>query len=239
MLFFDGSACKIGLMRLLLVEDNPRLSEYVGKGLRDSGLECDAALTAAEAFAAFTTQSYDLVILDLGLPDRDGFTLLADFRKANRNVPVIILTARDSLEDRVKGLDGGADDYLIKPFAIEELAARIRALLRRPGQSLGTMLKAGNVSFNAESREAFIDSRAIRMTRRESDLLEQLIRCTGQVLPKEKIESRLYSYGETGSANSIEVLVHRLRKKLEAAGADVQVHTLRGIGYLLSEPAAA
>lgn len=223
-------------MRLLLVEDNARLSDYVSTGLKDAGLETDPALTAEEALSAFSTQPYDLIILDLGLPDRDGFELLADFRKVNKNIPVIILTARDSLGDRVKGLDGGADDYLIKPFAIEELVARIRALLRRPGQSLGALLQTGNLAYNTETREASIGIEGIHLSRRELDLLEQLMRSTGQVVPKDRIESRLYSYGEIGSANSIEVLVHRLRKKLENAGADIQIHTLRGIGYLLSEP---
>lgn len=223
-------------MRLLLVEDNLRLSEYVSKGLKEAGLESDSAMTAEEALGAFSAQDYDLVILDLGLPDRDGLELLADLRRVNRNVPVIILTARDSLGDRVKGLDGGADDYMVKPFAIEELSARIRALLRRPGQSLGTLLQTGNLAYNVESREVAVGAEVLRMTRRELDLLEQLMRNPGQVVPKDRIESRLYSYGETGSANSIEVLVHRLRKKLEVAGADIQIHTLRGIGYLLSEP---
>ncbi len=225
-------------MRLLLVEDNPRLAEVVQSGLREAGLEADNAFTAEEALSAFSAQSYDLVILDLGLPDRDGLSLLGDLRAANKNVPVIIMTARDGLNDRIKGLDGGADDYLVKPFAIEELAARIRALLRRPGQSLGSILNAGNLSYHAENREVTVDGQSIRLSRRELDLLEQLMRGIGQVLPKERIESRLYSYGETGSANSIEVLVHRLRKKLETAGANIEIHTLRGIGYLLAEPSS-
>lgn len=223
-------------MRLLVVEDNARLAMHVTEGLRTAGLESDHAANADEAISAFQTQVYDLVVLDLGLPGRDGLELLADIRRVNRNVPVIIMTARDGLDDRIKGLDGGADDYLVKPFAIEELAARIRALLRRPGQSLGTALAVGNVGFNAESRDASVGGRTIRLSRRETDLLEQLMRSVGQVVPKERIESRLYSYGETGSANSIEVLVHRLRKKIHGAGADVEIHTLRGIGYMLSEP---
>ena len=224
-------------MRVLLVEDHARLADYIGKGLKAFGLSADHAGAAEEALAAFSAQTYDLVILDLGLPDRDGLSLMRDMRAANRNVPIMILTARDSLEDRIKGLDGGADDYLVKPFAIEELAARIRALLRRPGQSLGTILNAGNVTFNADNRDVAVGDTLLRLTRKETDLLEQLLRNAGQVLPKEKIEARLYSYGEAGSANSVEVLMHRLRKKLETAGANVDIHTLRGIGYLLSERA--
>ena len=185
--------------------------------------------------AVLKSQTYDLVILDLGLPDRDGLLLLKDIRELNKHIPVLILTARDALEDRLKGLDGGADDYLLKPFAIEELAARIRALLRRPGQSLGTILETGNVALNTETRTATVAGRPLRLTRRELDLLEQLLRGAGQAVSKERIEERLYSYSDEGSQNSIEVLAHRLRQKLEINGASVQIHTLRGVGYLLDE----
>lgn len=139
------------------------------------------------------------------------------------------------MEDRVKGLDGGADDYLVKPFAIEELTARIRALLRRPGQSLGTILEIGNIAFNTQTRTVVIEGHSLRLTKRELDLLEQLMRGSGQVISRAQIEEHLYSYGDAGSANSIEVLVHRLRHKLEENGAHVKIHTLRGIGYLLDD----
>lgn len=226
-------------MRLLLVEDNQRLASHVAAGLKSAGFAADPVGSADEAVSALAAQPYDAVLLDLGLPDRDGLDLLKDIRAMNAHIPVLVLTARDSLQDRIGGLDGGADDYLVKPFAIEELAARVRALLRRPGQSLGTLLEAGNVRYHTENREVAVAGAVQKLTKRELDLLEQLLRVSGQVLPKEKIESRLYSYGETGSANSIEVLVHRLRKKLERAGADVEVHTLRGVGYLLSEKKTA
>jgi two-component system OmpR family response regulator len=222
-------------MRLLLVEDNIRLALFVQEGLNKSGFKADPVHTAEDGLAVLKSQNYDLVILDLGLPDRDGLALLKDIRGINKNIPVLILTARDALEDRLKGLDGGADDYLLKPFAIEELAARIRALLRRPGQSLGTILETGNVKLNTETRTGAVADRPLRLSRRELDLLEQLLRGAGQVISKERIEERLYSYSDEGSANSIEVLVHRLRQKLEKNGARVQIHTLRGIGYLLDE----
>jgi DNA-binding response OmpR family regulator len=220
-------------MRLLLIEDNVRLAAFVQEGLNKSGLKTDPVHTAQDGMAVLKSQNYDLVILDLGLPDQDGLLLLKDIRDINKNIPVLILTARDALEDRLKGLDGGADDYLLKPFAIEELAARIRALLRRPGQSLGTILETGNVALDTESRTGTIDGRPIRLTRRELDLLEQLLRGAGQVVSKDRIEERLYSYSDEGSANSIEVLVHRLRQKLTRSGANVHIHTLRGIGYML------
>lgn len=225
-------------MRLLLVEDNRRLSGFVSEGLKQAGFETDQVYEAEEALASLDVQTYDLVVLDLGLPDLDGLHVLKKLRERNPNLPVLVLTARDSLEDRVKGLNAGADDYVLKPFEMEELLARIRALLRRPGQSLGNILRTGNVEFDTHSRETRIEGRAVRLTRRETDLLEQLLRCAGQVLAKELIESRLYSYGETGSANSIEVLLHRLRKKLEDGGANTVIHTLRGIGYLIAEQGA-
>lgn len=222
-------------MRLLLIEDNIRLATFVQEGLDKSGLKTDPVHTAQDGVALIKSEGYDLVILDLGLPDKDGLLLLKDIRSVNKNIPILILTARDALEDRIKGLDGGADDYLLKPFAIEELAARIRALLRRPGQSLGTILETGNVALNTETWTVTVGSRPVRLTRRELDLLEQLLRGTGQVVSKDRIEKRLYSYSDEGSANSIEVLVHRLRHKLERNGASVHIHTLRGIGYLLDE----
>ena len=222
-------------MRLLFIEDNERLAKFACVGLAESGLAADAVHTAEDALAAFRAQKYDLVLLDLGLPDRDGLLLLNDIRTLNKHTPVLILTAREALEDRLKGLNGGADDYLLKPFAIEELVARVRALLRRPGQSLGTILSAGNLALNSETRTATVAGDAIRLTKRELDLLEQLLRVVGNAVTKESIESRLYSYGETGSANSVEALVHRLREKLGDARASIKIHTLRGIGYLLTE----
>lgn len=222
-------------MRLLLVEDNVRLATFIQEGLNKAGLTTDPVHTAEDGLAVMGAQNYDLLILDLGLPDRDGLTLLREIRDVNRNIPILILTARDSLEDRLRGLDGGADDYLLKPFAIEELAARIRALLRRPGQSLGTTLEAGNVTLDTQTRTATIGDKPLRLTRRETDLLEQLLRSAGQVVSKERMEERLYSYSDQGSANSIEVLVYRLRQKLEESTASVEIHTLRGIGYMLAD----
>jgi two-component system OmpR family response regulator len=222
-------------MRLLLVEDNVRLATFVQEGLGKAGLATDPVHTAGDAAAVLKSQHYDLVILDLGLPDKDGLAFMKELRATRKNVPILILTARDALEDRLKGLDGGADDYMLKPFAIEELAARIRALLRRPGQSLGTILEAGNVALNTETRTATIEGKVLALTRRELDLLEQLLRGAGQVVSKERIEESLYSYSDEGSANSIEVLLHRLRRKLEKNNAGVLIHTLRGIGYMLAE----
>ncbi|MEZ0223391.1 MAG: response regulator transcription factor [Alphaproteobacteria bacterium] len=225
-------------MRLLLIEDNLRLAKFVQKGIAQRGLESDAAHTAKDGIAAFRALDYDLIILDLGLPDKDGLELLKEMRGLNKNVPIIILTARDALESRLEGLNGGADDYVLKPFNIDELAARIRVLLRRPGLSLGDILEAGNLSLNTLTRKVDIGGETLQLTAREVDLLEQLLRSPGQPVAKETIEARLYGYGRSGSANSVEVLMHRLRQKLSDARADVQIHTLRGLCYLLAEPDA-
>lgn len=222
-------------MRLLLVEDNKRLAEFMCKGLAKAGFELDHVTDAEDAETTLGAQNYDAIVLDLGLPGRDGIGVLQDLRQARKNVPVLIVTARDGLSDRVRGLNSGADDYLVKPFAMEELTARVRALLRRPGQTLGTILEAGNMTFNAETRQLEIDKKRIEISRREADLVEQFMRNINGVLTKSSIETRLYSYGDEGSANAIEVLIHRLRRKLEDSGAHVDIHTLREVGYMMRE----
>lgn len=222
-------------MRLLLVEDNKRLAETTKQGLEKEAFTIDWFATLGEANAALETVSYDAVILDLGLPDGDGLQLLKKLRRGGSSTPVMILTARDGVDDRVKGLDGGADDYLLKPFALEELVARIRALLRRPGGALGLTLTAGNVSFDTVAREVMVDNESISVSRREMGVLEQLMRRNGRVVPKNVMEDNLYGFGEEVTSNSVEVHISRLRKRLVNAKASVSVHTLRGVGYLLSE----
>lgn len=222
-------------MRLLLVEDNQRLAETTKEGLEKESFTVDWFDTSGEAEAALDTVSYDAIVLDLGLPDGDGLDLLKQLRSRGSSTPVMILTARDGVEDRVKGLDGGADDYLLKPFAMEELVARIRALLRRPGGALGLTLTAGNVSFDTAAREVLVDGNAISVSRREMGVLEQLMRRNGRVVPKDVLEDKLYGFGEEVTSNSVEVHISRLRKRLSKANADISVHTLRGVGYLLSE----
>lgn len=222
-------------MRLLLVEDNARLAKSVQEGMGLRGLEADAAHTAEAGMAAFKTVNYDLVILDLGLPDRDGLLLLKDIRERNRHVPVLILSARDAVESRLEGLESGADDYMVKPFNLDELVARVRALLRRPGLSLGDVLEAGNLSMNAQLRTVAVGGAPLQLSARELGVIEKLLRSVGQPVPKKSIETTLYGYGDSGSANSLEVMMHRLRQKLAEAKADVQIHTLRGIGYMLTE----
>lgn len=222
-------------MRLLLIEDNERLALFVAAGLGKAGFSVDRVGCAADGEAALRGMRYDAVILDLGLPDADGLSLLSDLRRRGDATAVIILTARDGVEDRVKGLNQGADDYLLKPFAMEELTARIRVLLRRPGGNLGLMLTQGNIVFDTMARQACVAGQSVALTRRELDALEVLMRRAGRVVSKAAIEDALYAFGEEVDSNTIEVLIHRLRKRLQAAGADVLIQTLRGVGYFLAE----
>jgi len=222
-------------MRMLLVEDNERLAKTTKQGLERESFAVDTFGTASEAEAALETVSYDAVILDLGLPDGNGLTILRNMREQGSTTPVIILTARDGVDDRVKGLDTGADDYLLKPFAMEELVARVRALLRRPGGALGLTLTAGNISFDTTAREVRVNEVPINVSRREMGVLEQLMRRNGRVVPKDVLEDKLYGFGEEVLSNSVEVHISRLRKRLSKADASITIHTLRGVGYLLSE----
>jgi two-component system response regulator TctD len=220
-------------MRLLLIEDNEPLSDLVAKGLAGSGFDTDKAVTAAEASAALTTMRYAAIILDLGLPDADGMTLLRDLRARGDPTPVIILTARARVEDRISGLQAGADDYLAKPFAIEELVARLQALLRRPGHLLGMSLQLGNVTLDTEGRQVTVDNQPRILSPRELAVLEILLRRAGRVVPKTLLEDQLYGLATDIGSNAVEVYVHRLRKQLAEANADVEIHTIRGVGYLI------
>jgi two-component system response regulator TctD len=220
-------------MRLLLIEDSEPLSDLVAKGLANSGFDADKAVTAAEARAALTTMRYAAIILDLGLPDADGMTVLRELRARGDPTPVIILTARGRVEDRISGLQAGADDYLGKPFAIEELVARLQALLRRPGHLLGLSLQLGNVSFDTEGRQVTVGDLPRILSPRELAVLEILLRRAGRVVPKTLLEDQLYGLATDIGSNAVEVYVHRLRKQLVEAGADVEIHTIRGVGYLI------
>jgi DNA-binding response OmpR family regulator len=221
-------------VRLLVVEDNRRLCEYVGEALRGRGFAVDSVETGTDAEAAVATTAYDAIILDLGLPDMDGLDWLTSVRKRLNQMPVLILTARDGVEDLVLGLNAGADDYLRKPFELEELVARIRALLRRPGHVLGTQLTHGNVSLNTHTRELTVNAIPVDLGRRECGALELLLRRGGRVVSKSSIEEAIYGFGEEVASNAIEVLIHRLRKRMQDAHANVYIHTLRGVGHMLT-----
>jgi DNA-binding response OmpR family regulator len=224
-------------MRLLLVEDDPHLSELIPKALRKTGFAVDICELAEEACCALENDNFDTVILDLGLPDHDGMTVLREVRQRGDATPILILTSRDGLSDRVNGLNAGADDYVLKPFEMEELIARINALLRRPGGALGMTLTAGNVILDSLSRDIRIGGQVADLSRRELSVLEHLMRRLDGVVGKELLAEGLYGYAERGSINSVEVSIHRLRKRLAECGATVKINTLRGVGYLLSETA--
>jgi DNA-binding response OmpR family regulator len=220
-------------MRLLLVEDNPQLAELVQEGLTRQGFAIDRWGSLKEAMAARGAASYDLILLDLGLPDGDGMNLVRELRQGNDSTPILILTARGGLNDRLIGLDGGADDYLVKPFEIAELAARCRALLRRPGASLGVVLHLSNVALDTTTRTVTVNEQRIDVPPREVALLEQLLRRAEQVVRRNQLEESLYSFGEEVTPNALESAVSRLRKRLTAAEANVVVRTAHGIGYAI------
>ena len=222
-------------MRILLIEDHSRLADSITKGLAGLGFGVDAFHTAGDGLNAFKSIAYDAVILDLGLPDRDGLDVLGELKQGTLSAPILILTARDGIDARVTGLDAGADDYVVKPFAMTELAARLRALLRRPGHALGGVLVIGNLQLQTVSRQVIVSGITVRFPVREVEALELLMRREGQVVSKDTLEDSLYGLTKNVTPNSIEVLISRLRRRLESVGANCSIHTLYGIGYLLKE----
>jgi DNA-binding response OmpR family regulator len=219
---------------LLIIEDNQRLCQAVAESLRVQGFAVDTAVSAAEGLRVWRAADYDAAVLDLMLPDGTGLDTLKEMRDRGSTTPVLILTALGAIEDRVRGLDCGADDYLVKPFAMQELIARLRALLRRPGAALGRTLTLGRVTLDTSARIATVAGTRLDLTRSEMIVLEALLRNQGRVLSKERLAECLYDFEQERSANSVETQVHRLRRKLAAAGADVSLRTLRGLGYLAS-----
>jgi two-component system OmpR family response regulator len=221
-------------LRLLLVEDHAPLAEALSDGLRRAGFAVDHAADAAEARALAALGGYDLALLDLGLPDADGLTLLDEWRRW-RETPVIVLTARGGLDDRLAGLDGGADDYVVKPVETAELVARCRAVLRRPGGRLGAVLSAGALQLDTTARETTLDGAVIALGRRETGVLEHLLRRKGRVAPRRALEDALYGVDDEVGPNALDAAVSRLRRALEAAGAPVEIRTVRGVGWMLAE----
>ena len=221
-------------MRLLAVEDEPALAALLHAALARAGFAVDLAEGVRPAAASLAAAAYDAIILDLGLADGNGMALLRALRKRGDPVPVLILTARDAPEDRVSGLDAGADDYVIKPFHMTELVSRVRALLRRPNAALGVRLEFSNLSLDTPSRAVEVDGSVVPLSLRETSLLEMLLRRAGRVVPREALEQGLYSFDSPTTPNAVEVLVHRLRRRLTDAGAKLGIHTVRGVGYLLA-----
>ncbi|WZO97390.1 response regulator transcription factor [Isosphaeraceae bacterium EP7] len=226
-------------IRILLVEDDELIASSLVRGLREEGFVVEHAADGDAAWAALAGGGWDLVVLDWWLPGQDGLTVLKRFRQRDRETPVLFLTARDAVSDRVRGLDGGADDYLSKPFAFEELLARCRALMRRSEGRSGTTLDFSDISLDLASQRVLRAGRAVDLTAKEYALLVFLMRNSGQVLSRTRIYEHVWDERHDGISNSLEVHVFELRRKLEAHGPRL-IHTLRGRGYVLGEgPAAA
>lgn len=220
-------------MRILVVEDNGELVVLLTKALARAGLDVDAARNVADAESCLRTMHYAAIVLDLGLPDADGFVLLDQMRRRRDRTPVLILSARSALDDRVTGLHKGASDYLTKPFATEELVARLQALMRRSPGPAGHALTLGNVSLETGGRQAAVAGRMLLLPAREADVLEVLLKRSGRVVSHEALQGQVFGSSQDVASNAIEVYVHRLRRMLSEAGANVVIHTIRGAGYLM------
>ncbi len=219
-------------MRVLLVEDDPMIGSVVQQELRDAGYAADWVRDGEDATAAIKALSYALVLLDLGLPTTDGMVVLRQLRAARNNVPVLVLTARDSTDDMVAGLDGGADDYLAKPFVMKELLARMRALTRRQDSIVTPGLSNGVISLDPVLHEASIGGVAVRLTAREFSLMQSLLQRPGAILSRAELESRIYGWNEEVESNAVEFLIHSLRKKLGSES----IKNVRGVGWMVSKP---
>ncbi len=221
-------------MRVLLAEDNARLASLIVGGLSENGFAVDPFDRLDDVQAAVGSVRYDLLLLDLGMPDGDGITFLRWLRRSGSTVPVLVITARSALDDKVIGLDSGADDYLVKPFEMKELVARCRALLRRPDSCLGTVLNFENLAFDSAVRALQVDGHHVHLPPREADLLELLLRRAGRVVAKPSIEEALYALAAEVTPNALEAVVSRLRRALKQSGARVRLHTVHGVGYMLA-----
>jgi two-component system, OmpR family, response regulator len=221
------------VVRILIVEDDPVLADGLQVSLRNAEYAVDWVADGAMADRLLKDEVYDVMILDLGLPKIDGFEVLKRLRARGSKLPVMILSARDGTDDRVRGLDLGADDYMVKPFSLPEMEARVRALLRRGMGATQSLLIHGSLAFDSASRMAAVDGKPLELSGREISVLEVLLLRAGRVVSKEQLVEHLYSFNEEVGMNAIEVYVHRLRKKIEGAG--VTIRTVRGLGYLLDK----
>lgn len=224
-------------MRILIAEDDQVLADGLLRTLRQCGYAVDQVGTGGQADAALGSQEFDLVILDLGLPEMHGLEVLKRLRGRGSATPVLILTAADSIDQRVRGLDLGADDYMAKPFALAELEARVRALTRRGLGTASSLIRHGPLSFDATGRVAYMNEQMIELSARELSLLEVLLQRAGRLVSKDQLIDKLCEWGDEVSSNAIEVYVHRLRKKIEQG--PVRIATVRGLGYCLEKIAAS
>lgn len=221
-------------MRILLVEDDKEISNAVSKAIKMSGYECDQAFDGQEALDAIEYVKYDVVVMDVMMPKMDGVTAVKHIRRSNNHVPIIMLTALSELDDKITGLDAGADDYLTKPFMVKELLARIRALTRR-GETIIDNSKIGNVTLDSQSFEIKTETKNARLTNKEYKLMELLIRNKNQILSTERIMEEIWDLESDAEINVVWVFISSLRKKLESIDADHIIKAVRGLGYRLEE----
>ena len=223
-------------MRVLVVEDNRRLSDTLKMNLVDEGYAVDTAYDGIEGQELAELTPYDVIILDIMLPKRDGLELCRELRQQRNKTPILMLTARDAIDDRVKGLDSGADDYLVKPFAVEELRARLRALLRRDSDEKSGILKVANLTLDPATHEVTRDSETIELTAKEFALLEYLMRSMNRLVTREMAENHVWSYDYSGASNVVDVYIRRLRRKIDDPFEDKLIETVRGVGYRIRDP---
>ncbi len=222
-------------MRVLVAEDEQDLNNIVSAKLAESGHSVDSCLDGKEALLYLSAAEYDVVILDIMMPGADGFKVLEKIRKEGRKTPVLFLTARDSIQDRVRGLDAGANDYLVKPFSLEELMARVRVLTRSSHGSAHNVLSAGDLTLDIGTREVVRGGRRIELSAKEFQLLEYLLHNKGIVLSREKIENHIWNFDYEGGTNVVDVYISYLRKKIDVPGAQKLIRTVRGVGYVIRD----
>jgi len=223
-------------MKVLVVEDDPKILAFVRKGLKEQGFAVEAAAGGDEGFDLATATSFDVIVLDIMLPGRDGLSILRALREQKNTVPVILLTARSALSERVEGLELGADDYLTKPFFMEELIARIHALARRASGDQLSVLQVGDLVVNLISRSVMRGEESIELTAREFNLLELLMRSPGRVFTRTQMLEHVWGYDFDPQTNVVDVYIRRLRKKLDLASGDSLIDTVRGVGYRMRRP---
>ena len=220
-------------MRLLVVEDEKKLNELITKKLEKEYYGVDSCFDGEEAIRYVEGTEYDAIILDIMLPKFDGFEVIKRIRAKKNKVPILLLTARDNIDDKVKGLDYGADDYLVKPFVFKELMARIRVLLRRNSGNADNVITVANLKVDLDAKTVFRDGVLIKLSGREYSILEYLIRNKGKILPRERIEDHIWNYEYEGGTNVIDVYIRYLRKKIDDSYTPKLIHTIRGLGYVL------
>jgi DNA-binding response OmpR family regulator len=223
------------MMRILVAEDERDLNSLLKKRLKEADYSVDSCFDGEEVFDYLMGAEYDALILDIMMPKMDGITVLRQLRAQHNAVPVLLLTAKDSIEDRVTGLDAGADDYLVKPFAFEELLARLRVLLRKPMTEKATILKTGDLSLHLDTRQVFRGEKEIQLSSKEYSLLRYMMQNAGIVLSRDKLEQHVWDYDFSGGSNVIDVYIRYLRKKIDEGHEQKLIHTVRGHGYVLRD----